>query len=51
MPIPKASTIERMRENLASQNITLEPEDISRIENMPPLGWSGEHPDRIRIKI
>ena len=51
MPIPKASSLERMRENLDSQNITLEREDILQLENMPPLGWSGEHPDRVRIKI
>ena len=32
-------------------NITIEPEDIMRIENMPPIGWGGEHPDRERVKI
>ncbi|MBQ7594333.1 MAG: aldo/keto reductase [Synergistaceae bacterium] len=52
MPIPRASsTLERLRENLMSENITLSPEDIMRIENMPPLGWGGEHPDRERVKI
>lgn len=51
MPIPKASTIERMKENLESLNFEIDAEDISRIENMPPLGWSGEHPDRERVKI
>ena len=51
MPIPKSSSIERMKENLASMNITIEPEDIMRIENMPPIGWGGEHPDRERVKI
>ena len=51
MPLPKSSSLERMKENLASMNITIEPEDIMRIENMPPMGWGGEHPDRERVKI
>ncbi len=51
MPLPKASSRERMRENLACVNFSLDDEDISRIENMPPSGWSGEHPDRERVKI
>ena len=51
MPLPKASTPERMRENLESLNFSLDDEDISRIENMPPIGWGGEHPDREREKI
>ena len=50
MPLPKSSSLERMKENLAAMNIELEPEDIMRIENMPPLGWGGEHPDRERVK-
>ncbi|MBQ7544738.1 MAG: aldo/keto reductase [Synergistaceae bacterium] len=51
MPLPKASTLGRIRENLEASNITLEREDIMRLENMPPMGWSGEHPDRERVKI
>ena len=51
MPLPKASSRERIRENLACLEFEIEDEDISRIENMPPLGWSGEHPDRERVKI
>ena len=51
MPLPKASSLERLRDNLASVELALEREDIMRIENMPPLGWSGEHPDRERVKI
>ena len=51
MPLPKASSIERLRENLEAVNIRLEREDIMRLENMPPIGWSGEHPDRERVKI
>ena len=51
MPLPKASSPERMRGNLECLNFVIDEEDISRIENMPPLGWSGEHPDRERVKI
>lgn len=51
MPLPKASNPERMRGNLECLNFVIDEEDISRIENMPPLGWSGEHPDRERVKI
>ena len=51
MPLPKASSKERLCENLDSVNLALEREDIMRLENMPPLGWSGEHPDRERVKI
>lgn len=51
MPLPKASTLERSRENLQSINIQLAPEDVIRLENMPPVGWSGEHPDRERVHV
>lgn len=51
MPITKASTLERNLENLRSLHIELEPEDIMRLENMPPVGWGGEHPDRKRVHV
>ena len=51
MPLPKASSREHMKANLECVNFELEPEDIAMIENMPPLGWGGEHPDRQRAKI
>ena len=51
MSIPKSSSFERMRENLDSQKIILDNDDILQLENMPPLGWGGEHPDRARIII
>ena len=51
MPLPKASSPERMRENLACMDFVIDDEDILRLENMPPIGWSGEHPDRERVKI
>ncbi|MBQ7561696.1 MAG: aldo/keto reductase [Synergistaceae bacterium] len=51
MSIPKSSSPERMRENLDSQNIILDNDDILQLENMPPVGWGGEHPDRVRIML
>lgn len=48
MPLPKASSLERLKENLDVLTFKLESEDVSRLENMPPLGWGGEHPDRER---
>ena len=51
MPLPKASSPQRMRENLACMDFVIDDEDILRLENMPPIGWSGEHPDRERVKI
>ena len=51
MPLPKASSPQRMRENLESLNFVIDDEDMMRLENMPPVGWSGEHPDRERVKI
>ena len=51
MPLPKASSPQRMRENLESLNFVIDDEDMMRLENMPPVGWSGEYPDRERVKI
>ena len=51
MPLPKASSPERMRENLNCLSFEIEQEDFWRIETMPPLGWSGEHPDRERVYL
>ena len=51
MPLPRSSLkIERLQEYFDSLEFEISPEDISRIENMPPLGWGGEHPDRERVK-
>ena len=46
MPIPKASTAERMKENMDLFSFEMEKEDIYRLATMPQAGWSGEHPDR-----
>ena len=51
MPLPKASSPERLRENMACLEFAIDDRDMMRLENMPPLGWSGEHPDRERVKL
>lgn len=50
MPLPKASSYERMRENLAAQELVLSPEDVENLAAMEQAGWSGEHPDRPRVR-
>lgn len=51
VPLPKASSAQRMRENLDLFSFELEEEDIWRLATMPQAGWSGEHPDRVRVQI
>lgn len=48
IPLPKSSSLERMKENQDIFSFEIEPEDMYRIETMPQTGWSGEHPDRKR---
>lgn len=45
MPLVKASTIERMKENLEVFDFEITREDMSVLECMPQEAWSGEHPD------
>lgn len=47
--IPKASTREKMMDNLNLFDFEISKTDMYRIDTMPPLGWSGEHPDRERV--
>lgn len=49
MPLPKASSAERMRENLDAASFSMEPEDVAVLDGMEPTGWSGLHPDRERV--
>lgn len=51
IPLPKASTIDRMRENLDIFSFSLDKEDILRLLCLPQSGWSGEHPDFDRVMI
>ncbi len=48
MPLVKASSLERMNENRDVFSFALTKEEMYQIDTMPPLGWSGEHPDRER---
>ena len=43
--IPKASSIERMKENLDIFDFALTEDEISYLSCIPEFGWSGEHPD------
>ena len=43
--IPKASTVERCKENLDIHGFTLSNEDMYFLKCLPQMGWSGEHPD------
>lgn len=49
IPLPKASSPGRMEENLDVFDFRINEEDMYRIGTMPPVGWSGEHPDLERV--
>lgn len=51
IPLPKSSSIERMRQNMELFSFEMDEEDIWRLMCMPQAGWSGEHPDRERVRI
>lgn len=51
VPLPKSSSEERMRQNLDLFSFELSEEDMYRIGAMPPVGWSGEHPERERVRL
>lgn len=51
IPLPKSSALERMKENQDLFSFEISHEDMYRIDTMPQTGWSGEHPDRERVKI
>ena len=51
IPLPKSSSMERMKENLDLYSFELEQEDIWRLATMPQAGWSGEHPAWERVTI
>ena len=49
VPLPKAASRERMRENMNLFDFEISDEDMKRINTIPQVGWSGEHPDRERV--
>lgn len=49
IPLPKSSSLERMRQNLDVFSFEIEKEDLFRLLTLPQMGWSGEHPDRERV--
>lgn len=51
MPIVKTTSRERMAQNLDMDSFCISEEDMMKIISMPPVGWSGEHPDRNRVQI
>lgn len=50
-PIPKASAMERMQDNMNVFNFTISEEDMHKLNTLPQIGWSGEHPDFDRIPV
>ncbi len=51
IPLPKSSSPERMRQNQYLFSFEISKEDMYRIDTMPQTGWSGEHPDRERVRF
>ncbi len=47
--IPKASSLERMKENLDVFDFELPEDEISYLSCIPQEGWSGEHPDLMNV--
>lgn len=43
--IPKASSVEHMKDNREVPVFTISEEDMSVLLTLPPVGWAGEHPD------
>ncbi len=46
VPLPKSSSIERMKQNMDILDFELEKEDFEKILNMEETGWSGLYPDK-----
>lgn len=49
IPLPKSSSMERMKQNQELFGFEISAEDMYRLETLPQTGWSGEHPDRERV--
>ena len=50
-PIPKASAMERMKDNMNVFDFTISTEDMHKLNTLPQIGWSGEHPDFDRVPV
>lgn len=48
--IPKASSMERMQQNLCLPSMEIQAEDMHMLRCLPQIGWGGEHPDLEREK-
>lgn len=44
-PIPKASVMEHMKDNMDVFDFEISIEDMHRLNTLPQIGWSGSHPD------
>lgn len=51
VPLPKSSSRERMEQNQDLFSFEISEEDMYRLMTLPQIGWSGEHPDRERIRL
>jgi diketogulonate reductase-like aldo/keto reductase len=51
VPIPKASSVERMKNNLDVFTFEIDKSDMDRLITLPQTGWSGEHPDFERVPV
>ena len=47
--IPKASSMERMKENLNVFDFCMTEDEIAALSCIPETGWSGEHPDLVEF--
>lgn len=51
IPLPKSSSLERMKQNQNIFHFEISREDMFRLDTMPQTGWSGQHPDREQVTI
>ena len=51
LPLPKSSSSERMHQNLDVFGFDIEENDMYQLMTLPQIGWSGEHPDRERVRF
>ena len=49
--IPKASSMNRMKNNMDIFSFKISDEDMHKLNTLPQIGWSGEHPDFERVIV